>query len=97
MAKLKYLKLPKKPKAGASIKQLDAWLKRVDGIRKENAQRKSLNDQHERLSKRVAGIGSTYVTPGASRAAMGATRKKAAPKKTAAKKAAPKKAVKPRK
>lgn len=97
MAKLKFLKLPKKPKAGASIKQLDAWLQRVDVIRKENAQRKSLNDQHERLSKRVAGIGAAYIMPGASRSSVGPTRKKAAPKKNAAKKVVPRKAAKRRK
>jgi hypothetical protein len=56
-----------------------------------------MNDDQERLSKRVAGIGSTYVIPSGSKVVRAARpKKKAAPKKTAGKKAAPKKAVKRR-
>lgn len=96
MAKLKYLKLPKKPKAGASVNQLSAWLKKVEDIRKENQARKRLNDDQERLSKRVAGIGSTYVIPSGSKIVRAARPKKKAAAKPARKKAVPKKAAKKR-
>lgn len=97
MAKLKYLKLPKKPKAGASVNQLSAWLQKVESIKKENQARKRLNDDQVRLSKRVAGIGSTYVIPSGSKVVRASRPKKRAATKTAKRKAAPaKKAAKRR-
>lgn len=55
MAKLKMLRMPKKPKASASIESKENWLKRVAEIKKENAKRASLNKKSAELSKRIAG------------------------------------------
>lgn len=56
MAKLKMLKYPRKPKAGASVPVLERWLKRKSEIDKENNKRKTLNKKQENLRKRIAGI-----------------------------------------
>ncbi len=57
MAKLKKKKLPKKPKASASIATKERYLKRVSEVNKENKKIDSMNKKSEQLSKRIAGIG----------------------------------------
>jgi hypothetical protein len=57
MAKLKMLKLPKKPKQSASIAVLENYLKRVADVKKENAHRTALNKKRDSLAAKVAGIG----------------------------------------
>lgn len=93
MALVKYRKLPKKPKANASIATLENYLKKVAEIKAENFQRKKLNDFKESLKKKVAGVSASDVTPG-TRSIAGVTRRKpakrVAPKKTARKKTATK-------
>lgn len=54
MAKLKMLKRPKAPKAGASITVKENYLKKLDAIKKENARRAAINRKSEELSKRIA-------------------------------------------
>lgn len=54
MAKKKMLKLPKAPKASASVEVKEAYLKRVAEIKKENARRAAENKKSEELSKRIA-------------------------------------------
>lgn len=56
MAKLKMLKYPKKPKAGASVATLERYIERCKEIDKENAKRKTQNAKLDALKKRVAGI-----------------------------------------
>lgn len=56
MAKLKKLKMPKKPKASASVAVKENWLKRAAEIKKENARRESENKRSELLSKKIAGF-----------------------------------------
>ena len=53
MAKLKLKKLPKKPKASASVATKDNWLKRVAEIRKENARIRADKKKSEALDKRI--------------------------------------------
>lgn len=48
------LKLPKAPKASASVEVKEAYLKRVAEIKKENARRAAENKKSEELSKRIA-------------------------------------------
>lgn len=57
MAKLKKKKLPKKPKASASIKSKENYLRRVAEVNKENKKIEALNKKSEQLSKRIAGVG----------------------------------------
>lgn len=54
MAKKKMLKLPKAPKAGASVAVKESYLKRVAEVKKENARRAAENKKSEELSKRIA-------------------------------------------
>lgn len=56
MAKLKMLRLPKKPKASASVATKENWLKRAAEVRKENERRRRENKKSEELSKRIAGF-----------------------------------------
>ncbi len=51
---LKMKKLPKKPKASATIAVKENWLKRATEVRKENALRQRLNKRSCELSKRIA-------------------------------------------
>lgn len=54
MARLKMLKLPKAPKASASIAAKEAYLKRVAELKKQNALRAALNKKSEQLDKQIA-------------------------------------------
>ncbi|MGC3979041.1 MAG: hypothetical protein QM751_12945 [Paludibacteraceae bacterium] len=56
MAKLKMKKLPKKPKASASVASKEAWLKKANEVRKENTRRQAENKKSELLSKKIAGV-----------------------------------------
>lgn len=56
MAKLKMLKMPKRPKMGASVAVKENWLKRAAEVKKENERRKRENKRSEELSKRIAGF-----------------------------------------
>lgn len=88
MAKLKMLKLPKKPKKNASIKTKEAFLQKVAAIKNENSRRKSINDHASRLDEKISKISGVDVTPGHRSPGAGTTRrkKKSAPKKKTAKK-----------
>ncbi len=63
MAKLKMLKLPKKPKRSASLETKQKYLAKVREIQKQNQHRHKINQDSERLSKVIAGIGSATVLP----------------------------------
>jgi len=63
MARLKLLKLPKKPKANASAGVLERYIAKANEIKKENIRRIRFNEKVDKLRKQVAGIGATYVTP----------------------------------
>lgn len=54
MAKKTMLKLPKAPKASASVDVKERYLKKVAEIKKENARRQSENKKSEELSKKIA-------------------------------------------
>lgn len=54
MAKLKMLKLPKKPKLSASVATKERWLARANEIKKENARRIAMNKRSMELSKKIA-------------------------------------------
>lgn len=56
MAKLKMKKLPKKPKANASVGTKENWLKKAAEVKKENARRVSVNKRSGELSKKIAGF-----------------------------------------
>lgn len=56
MATLKMKKLPKAPKASASIQSKENYLKRVAEIKRENAKREALNRKSAALSKKIAGV-----------------------------------------
>lgn len=55
MAKLKMLKLPKRPKANASVAVKENWLKRAAEVKKENACRRAQNKKSDELSKKITG------------------------------------------
>lgn len=55
MAKLKMKKLPKRPKATASVETKKNWLKKANEVKKENARRARENKVSEQLSKKIAG------------------------------------------
>lgn len=57
------LKLPKKPKQSASILVKEKYLKKVTEIKKQNQERKRLNDYAKRLDAQISGIGSSHVLP----------------------------------
>ena len=54
MAKLKMLKMPKAPKASASIATKERYLQRLAEVKKANAIRASLNKKSEELDKKIA-------------------------------------------
>ena len=54
MSKLKMLKLPKAPKASASVAVKERYLQRVAELKKVNAQRAALNRKSEELDKKIA-------------------------------------------
>lgn len=53
MAKLKMLRLPKKPKATASVAVKENWLKRAADVKKQNEARKRENKKSEELTKKI--------------------------------------------
>lgn len=55
MARLKMLKMPKAPKASASVAVKERYLARLAEIKKENAKRAALNKKSEDLDKKIAG------------------------------------------
>lgn len=60
MAKLKMIKLPKAPKANASVATKERWLQRANEIKKENAKRAALNRKSEELNKRIQSVRSSW-------------------------------------
>lgn len=54
MALLKMKKMPKAPKASASIQAKENYLKRVAEIKRENKKRAALNRRSEALTKKIA-------------------------------------------
>lgn len=54
MAKMKMLKMPKAPKASASVAIKEAYLKRLAEVKKENARREAENKKSSLLSQRIA-------------------------------------------
>lgn len=54
MAKLKMLKMPKRPKAHATVQVKERWLKKAAETKKENGRRASVNKKSELLSKKIA-------------------------------------------
>lgn len=85
MAKLKMKKLPKKPKASASVATMESWLKKVAEIKNQNAHAKRQNEHAASLRKKIASIGSADVLP-SSRSFSTTRRKKSAGKKKTARK-----------
>lgn len=60
MAALKMKKLPKAPKASASIQTKENYLRRVTEIKRENAKRAALNRKSETLTKKIASARSSF-------------------------------------
>ncbi len=56
MAALKMKRLPKKPKASASVEVKENWLKKAAEVKKENARRASMNKKSTELSKKISGF-----------------------------------------
>lgn len=56
MAMLKMKKMPKAPKKTASIATKEAYIKRVNEIKRENAKRAALNKKSLALSAKIAKI-----------------------------------------
>lgn len=56
MAKLKMLKLPKKPKASASVATKENYIKRVNDVKKENKRREALNKKSDALTQKIRNI-----------------------------------------
>lgn len=54
MAKLKMKKLPKKPKASASVAVKENWLRRASEVKKENDRRRRENQRSVELSHKIA-------------------------------------------
>lgn len=54
MAKLKMKKLPKKPKASASVAVKENWLRRALEVKKENDRRRRENQRSVELSRKIA-------------------------------------------
>ena len=54
MAKLKMLKMPKRPKVSASVEAKENWLRKAAEVKKENARRQSENKRSLELSKKIA-------------------------------------------
>lgn len=53
MARLKMKKMPKAPKATASVATKEAYLKRLNDVKRENARREAENRKSETLTKRI--------------------------------------------
>lgn len=85
MAKRKLKKLPKKPKAGASVQTMERYLDRVAAIKKENSVINAENQRAVKLRATIASISPASVTPGKSSSGF-TRRKKSGSKKKAAKK-----------
>lgn len=60
MATLKMKKLPKAPRASASIQSKENYLKRVAEIKRENNRRAALNKKSDALTKKIAGVRSGF-------------------------------------
>lgn len=86
MGKLKLVKLPKKPKASASITTKETYLKRVKEIQAENSKRKKDNDYSKKLSAQISGINGLSVLP--KKGASGTRPKKRSKPKATKKKSA---------
>jgi hypothetical protein len=56
MANLKMKKLPKKPKASASVATKENYLKKVAEVKKENTRRAAQNKKSADLTKKISGI-----------------------------------------
>lgn len=56
MAKLKMLRLPKKPKLTASVEVKENWLKKAAEVKKENDRRKRENQRSIELSKKIGAV-----------------------------------------
>lgn len=56
MAKLKMKRMPKKPKASASVQVKENWLRKAAEVKKENARRAQANKRSGELSKKIAGF-----------------------------------------
>lgn len=54
MALLKMKKLPKAPKASASISTKENYLKRLAEVKRENAKRNALNKKSQALDSKIA-------------------------------------------
>lgn len=54
MAKLKMVKMPKAPKASASVETKQAYLKRLADAKKENRRRDAINRKSEMLTAKIA-------------------------------------------
>lgn len=63
MARLKYLKLPKKPKSSASVAVKQRFLEKVKAIKNANNERARINAENDKLTKQIAGISGTDVAP----------------------------------
>lgn len=87
MAKLKMMKLPKKPKASASVAVKQAFLHKVAEVKRENQRRHSENMKSEALAKQISKISAASVRPGARSVHTGGKRrKKSTAKKSRSKK-----------
>lgn len=60
MATLKMKKLPKAPKASASIQVKENYLKKCAEVKRENAKRAALNKKSQALSAKIAKLRSTF-------------------------------------
>lgn len=60
MATLKMKKMPKAPKAKASIATKENYLKRVAEIKRENAKRAALNKKSAALDAKIAKVRSQH-------------------------------------
>ena len=54
MGKLKMVKMPKAPKATASVEAKQAYLKRLADAKKENRRRDAINRKSEMLTAKIA-------------------------------------------
>ncbi|MBQ0153829.1 MAG: hypothetical protein KBS70_03485 [Bacteroidales bacterium] len=54
MAKLKMMKMPKAPKATASVEAKQGYLKRLAEVKKENRRREAINKKSDMLSAKIA-------------------------------------------
>lgn len=54
MAKLKMVKMPKAPKASASVETKQAYLKRLADAKKENRRRDAINRKSDMLTAKIA-------------------------------------------